>query len=1281
MSVIGSNILAGASGQAGGGYEIERSLRFNAGDSSYLNRTPSSASNRKKWTWSGWIKKHGVGTQSFILAAGTSADEYVQVYFSTDQIVINTKVSGQGFTSTKTGALYRDPASWFQLIIAIDTTATGNSGKDRLKLYINGNLLDDSAYSTDGRANIAVNSDLAVNATVAHYIGKQGVANTYANISLADVHFIDGQALAPTNFGAPDDNGVWQPKEFTGAYTSTATTTSLLQTGWLTSGTNSESSIWDGSTSTQANGHNAGVIGAVSFNPPLTNVTKVELYTQNYNHYLNGSQISTSQSSTGWHTYYDNSSSPITLNSVGNAYTNNTQTVDLMAIRINGTIVNAQTWTPPSGVGLELIGANSFHLDFKDNSGATATTLGKDTSGNSNNWTPNNLVASVASAQGVAFDGNDSLTFAGPGSVTGDFTIECFVNAAYSGGGFKRIIGANEGSQSSEYTTIRSSGGTIRYILGDSSGYVSYNGSTIPAGQFSHVAITRSGSTVSYYLNGSRLSTSSLSSTFSITGLVLAHGYGSEYTTGTISNARVVNGQALYTGSSYTVPTGPLTTTSQGATPSNVTNLVANTSTVTANGGTGSAGAAGGNPTAVSADPFGDPADIDSLVDTPTNATASSGGDPGGSIVGNYCTLNPLDRQSTNGTLSNGNLDLKWPTTSWVLYRSTMHVSSGKWYWEVTLGNNQYSLLGIIPTDYNMNTSTNYWMAQVPNAYSFYPFSGHTYANTSSAQYTSADTSASGTTYGIALDLDAGTLTYYKNGVSLGVAHNGISGSFSPAASIYNASNNDSYNFGQRAFSSAAPAGYKSLNTANLPEPTIADGSKYFDTVLWSGDGSGAITVPGLSLNNAPGFVWSKTRNHAYHNNLWDAVRGFGSVNALVTDGTYAEGAANGGTLNSATSSSLTFSGGVWHNENNKTYAAWAWSAGANSNKTYAITVANPGSGNKFYADGALQPTLTLAEGSTYKFDQSASSNASHPLRFSTTNNGTHGGGSEYTTGVTTAGTPGSAGAFTQIVIAASAPTLYAYCTAHSGMGFQVNTSDKGGATNLDGTIASQVMASPESGFSIVTYTGTGASNATVGHGLNATPSLLIHKYLNKAENWDTWVTGLTADQYLALSTTNGTTTYSGHWGSLPTSSVFGVSGSRTNAVNTKVTYCFAPVAGYSAMGSYVGSSGNKFIYTGFKPRWIMIKVSSESNSQFGWRIIDTARDPENTSGIAQKLTAENSAAENTSPMSTSEGKIDILSNGFNIQDNHSVFNSSSRTYVYFTFASNPFQVNGGLAR
>ncbi len=108
--------------------------------------------------------------------------------------------------------------------------------------------------------------------------------------------------------------------------------------------------------------------------------------------------------------------------------------------------------------------------------------------------------------------------------------------------------------------------------------------------------------------------------------------------------------------------------------------------------------------------------------------------------------------------------------------------------------------------------------------------------------------------------------------------------------------------------------------------------------------------------------------------------------------------------------------------------------------RTFTVTVVSTGSGNKYVIDGVQQDTVNLAEGYTYRFDQSDATNDGHPLRFSTTSDGTHNSGSEYTTGVTTNGTPGNAGAYTQIAVATSAPTLYYYCQIHSGMGGQANT-------------------------------------------------------------------------------------------------------------------------------------------------------------------------------------------------------------------------------------------------
>ena len=128
--------------------------------------------------------------------------------------------------------------------------------------------------------------------------------------------------------------------------------------------------------------------------------------------------------------------------------------------------------------------------------------------------------------------------------------------------------------------------------------------------------------------------------------------------------------------------------------------------------------------------------------------------------------------------------------------------------------------------------------------------------------------------------------------------------------------------------------------------------------------------------------------------------------------------------------------------------------------KTFIVTVSNPGSGNRYYIDGALQATVSLAYGATYRFDQSDSSNANHPLSFSTTSDGTHGGGSAYVPGITVNGTPGSAGAYTEFFVTEVGPpsTMYYYCSNHSGMGGSANLTSNswGGLSWGNGTWGDQ---------------------------------------------------------------------------------------------------------------------------------------------------------------------------------------------------------------------------------
>ena len=207
------------------------------------------------------------------------------------------------------------------------------------------------------------------------------------------------------------------------------------------------------------------------------------------------------------------------------------------------------------------------------------------------------------------------------------------------------------------------------------------------------------------------------------------------------------------------------------------------------------------------------------------------------------------------------------------------------------------------------------------------------------------------------------------------------------------------------------------------------------------GTGFVVITAPSITTNFSmlPNTIPSKFELAKLSSNL-------GSITVIENDDTTSVDVS--GVSASSSLGAPTITGNITQDVSILGYAATSALGTPTVTSTFTnftITVASGtnfyGTGNKFYVDGVVSPTLTLNEGQTFRFDQSDSSNSGHPLRFSTTPNGTHAiGGAEYTTGVTTNGTPGNAGAYTQITVAVGASTLYYYCTNHSGMGGQINT-------------------------------------------------------------------------------------------------------------------------------------------------------------------------------------------------------------------------------------------------
>ena len=226
------------------------------------------------------------------------------------------------------------------------------------------------------------------------------------------------------------------------------------------------------------------------------------------------------------------------------------------------------------------------------------------------------------------------------------------------------------------------------------------------------------------------------------------------------------------------------------------------------------------------------------------------------------------------------------------------------------------------------------------------------------------------------------------------------------------------------------------------------------------------------------------------------------------------------------------------------------------------------------------------------------------------------------------------------------------------------------GVTNTDGSITSTVSANPDAGFSIVSYTGNATAGATVGHGLGDVPKMMILKKRNSAQGWPVYHVAYGATQYTTLNSTDPAQSASNNFNNTePTSSVFTLgNGSTLNGSgDTFIAYCFADVEGYSKAGSYTGngSTDGSFIYTGFRPAWVMTKNINVSSHH--WTIYDNKRGTYNA--IDPFIYANLSSAEGNTG-----DQIDFLSNGFKARKNDWNLNYGGVSYIYLAFAEQPFK-------
>jgi len=547
----------------------------------------------------------------------------------------------------------------------------------------------------------------------------------------------------------------------------------------------------------------------------------------------------------------------------------------------------------------------------------------------------------------------------------------------------------------------------------------------------------------------------------------------------------------------------------------------------------------------------------DSLVDSPTSYGVDTG--VGGTVRGNYATWNPLSTVSS--TFANGNLDASVTTAASPQTEnaaSNFAVSSGKWYCEIVCTGGSSALFGI--ADASLQAANRTFNSS--SVWTYFSVNGQKYNAGTGTSY--GATWTNGDVMGIALDMDAGTVAFYKNGTSQGTAFSGLTGRSicifltTGSGSVGNVCTYTG-NFGQRPFAYTAPSGFKALCTQNLPTPTIGattatQAGKFFNPIIYTGDGVNGRSITGVGFQ--PDFVWGKSRSNVVRNNVWDVVRGPNKL--LFTDAAFAETTSDTdgwlSAFNSDGFSVATGSGGsVNLNQNGYTYVAWNWKA-----------------------NGA-------------------------------------------------------------------------------------------GVSNTAGSITSTVSANTTSGFSVLTYTATG-SVATIGHGLGVAPSMVILKGRSGTTDWFVYHSALGATKGIYLNQTLAVITSVNFWNdTAPTSTVFtaglGVGGSGV----TMVAYCFAPIAGYSAFGSYTGNGSTNFIYTGFRPAYVLFR---RTNTAAGWSIIDSARNSFNSAN--KYLNANDANAEGVGTAGSQY--VDLLSNGFKCLDLSAGFNASGDNYIYMAFASAPFK-------
>jgi hypothetical protein len=1102
----------------GGGYNLESSLRFRPSAGAYLERTFGVPTDPKKYTISVWVKRGGLGSYQNIISAFDGVTTYPgSILFAPDN-TLGCYMGGAAANAIITTQVFRDPSAWYHIVFSVDAANTTCS------LQING-----GTAITASVANVATQIN-ANGRTVRIGDYFNGAAPYHFDGYLTEFNFIDGQALTADDFGEYDDTtGVWKPKEYTGTYGTNGFYLPMKETQQAT-GFNTV--LYTGNGGTQS-------ISNVGFSPDLV-----------------------------WTKGRDNSTYSNTINDTVRGATNRLFT-DLT--NAEASIANGLTSFDSDGF---TIGDNPHYNISNEAYVAWCWDAGSSTVSNTDGTITSSVRANPATGFSiVSYTGISGTGTIGHGLSQTPELIICKVRsttdswAVYhssAGDGYLYLNSTAAFSSSAGYWGTPDS--TTFGVAGTGTRSNNRTGQTHIAYCFHSVA--------GYSKFGSYTGTGASGN--SVTGLGFSPAWLMVKRTNSTGNWHIVDNTRVKSGelranlsNAEAGGDGGITFNSDGFT------LDESWSDINGSGDTYIYMAfadtrdaqfnfdASGNKNNWTANNINSNASSETTYDIMNDVATLTDED-----TANFATLNPLYAGINGLSASN----LTFTPSGWMHIPSTIELptdSTTGIYWE---------------EDLTVAVAANYHASGVTNG-----------KNTASTAFDSntAVISMSGSAWRLYKSGDANNavaitgaggsasngdvhMFAYKNGY----LYWGINGSWYPTGanpatdtSPLNASQitaqqyalcggytgiTKSINFGQRPFKYTPPTGYKKLNTYNLPDSTIKDGSQYFDVSTWTGNGG----TQDISLEFSPDFAWIKKRNAIAYHILQDTIRGAGKN--LFSNDTLAE-IGNAGDLISS-----------------------------------------------FNTDGFTVNT-------TY-------------------NGGTNGA------------TNGSGDTF---------------------VGWSWRGSDSSPVSNTDGTITSTVSANTDSGFSVVTYTGNG-STGTVGHGLGVAPSMVIVKRRDGAFGWNVYHSKLTSAAYVLFLQATDAQATSSLWNSTaPTSSVFslGTSSGGNASGGTYVAYCFAEVEGFSKFGSYTGngSADGPFVYTGFRPAFILAKRIDTTNN---WLIHDTARATYNQ--VLNYLLPNSSGAEGIGNPSTYG--FDLLSNGFKCRSSTGGGNDSGGTYIYMAFAENPFK-------